>query len=114
MEKRIAGLLLLTTVAIVVSYLALVGWLTGFLIGKYGGGKREGMKGRVRSIMVPVGNHKLHLHHWLICSALMVVAVVRSFYFFLPPEIFLSFMGGLAFQGVYSYSDWRRIIHRRS
>jgi len=113
MKKRVAGLILLITVAIVVSYLIVVSWFAGFLIAKYGGGKREGMRGRVRSVMVPVGRHKLHLHHWLISSALMVIAIVRSFYLFLPPEIFFSFMGGLAFQGVYCYSDWHRIIHRR-
>ncbi|MCL0070434.1 hypothetical protein M1N44_01480 [Dehalococcoidia bacterium] len=113
MKKRVAGLILLITVAIVVGYLAVVGWLTGFLIAKYGGGKQEGMRGRVRSVMVPLGRYSLHLHHWLICSALMVLAIVRSFYLFVPPEIFLGFLGGLAFQGVYCYSDWRRIIHRR-
>ncbi len=113
MKRKIAGLILLIIVAIVVSYLAVVSWVTGFLLAKYGGGKREGMPGRVRSIKIPLGRHRLHLHHWLICCGLMVIAVVRSFYLFLPPEIFFSFMGGLAFQGVYCYSDWRRIIHRR-
>jgi hypothetical protein len=113
MKKRVAGLILLLTVAIVVSYLAMVSWFAGFLIAKYGGGKREGMRGKVRSIMVPVGRYKLHLHHWLICLVLIAIAMMRSFYFFLPPEIFFSFMGGVAFQGVYCYSDWRRIIHRR-
>jgi hypothetical protein len=113
MKKKIAGLILLITVAIVVGYLAVVSWLVGFLIAKYGGGKREGMPGRVRSVIVPVGRHTLHLHHWLICLVLMVIAIGRNFYLFLPPEIFFSFMGGLAFQGVYCYSDWRRIIHRR-
>jgi hypothetical protein len=113
MKKRVAGLILLITVAIVVSYLAVGSWIAGFLIAKYGGGKKEGMRGRVRSIKITLGMYRLHLHHWLICSAVMVIAVVRSFYLFFPPEMFLSFMSGVVFQGVYCYSDWRRIIHRR-
>jgi len=113
MKMRIAGLILLVTVAIVVSYLAVVSWFTGFLIAKYGGGKVEGMQGRVRSIMIPLGRHKLHLHHWLICSGLIVVGIVRNFFLFLPPEMFFGLLGGLAFQGIYCYSDWHRIVFRK-
>ena len=113
MKKKIAGAILLLAVAIIVSYLAVVSWFTGFLIAKYGGGKVDGVQGRVRSIMIPLGRYKLHLHHWLICSGLIVIGIVRSFYLFMPPEIFFGLLGGLAFQGVYCYNDWHRIIHRR-
>jgi uncharacterized membrane protein len=113
MKKKIASLILLITVAIVIGYLAVVSWFAGFLLAKYGGGKKEGMQGRVRSIRITLGMYRLHLHHWLICSAVIVIALVRSFYLFFPPEMFLSFMSGVVFQGIYCYSDWRRIIHRR-
>ncbi|MFW0858835.1 MAG: hypothetical protein AAGB97_01415 [Dehalococcoidia bacterium] len=88
MKKRIAGLILLLTVAIVVSYLAVVSWFTGFLIAKYGGGKVEGVQGRVRSILIPLGRHRLHLHHWILCSGAIILGMVRNFHLFLPPEIF--------------------------
>ena len=113
MKRRIVGVAVLITASIVFSYLSVIAWLSGFLIAKYGGGKGEGMRGRVRSILIPLGRRKLHLHHWLICLVIMAIGVTKNIYLFLPPEIFYGFLGGLAFQGVYSYSDWHRIIRKK-
>ena len=100
-------------VGIVVSYLSVVAWFFGFAIAKYGGGNKEGVRGRVRSILIPLGSHRLHLHHWLICATLILIGVTKSFYLFFPPEIFYGFLAGLVFQGLFSYGDWYRIIHRK-
>ncbi|MBT9163175.1 MAG: hypothetical protein DDT24_00079 [Chloroflexi bacterium] len=106
-------MILLLTVAIVVSYLAVVSWIAGFLIAKYGGGGIEGVQGRVRSIMIPIGRHRLHLHHWLICSGVIIIGMVRNFHLFLPQEIFFGLLGGSVFQGIYCYKDWRKIVLRK-
>ena len=113
MIKRI-GTLLVLAAGIYFSYLVVVSCISGYLIGKYGSGRKEGVRGRVRSIMIPLGKLKLHLHHWLISFVIMSLGLTKGIYFFLPPEVFYGFLGGLAFQGVYCYNDWHRIVQRRS
>ena len=111
--KRKTVVLALLAAGLYFSYLAVISWLSGFLMAKYGGGKGEGMRGRVRSVMIPLGRRRLHLHHWFICSVMMALGLTKSIpLLFFPPEIFYGLLGGLAFQGVYCYNDWYRIIHK--
>ena len=79
------------------------------MIAKYLGGKRVGERGRLRSFFIPLGKRKIHLHHWFISSWIMIFALLKGA-FIISPEIFLGFLGGLVFQGIYYYTDWYKIL----
>ena len=100
-------------IGIIFSWITVFFGICGFLIAKYSGGKEDGIQGRVRSVIIPLGKFKLHLHHWIICVLLMFVGLVKSIFIYVPPEIFYGLLSGLAWQGLYSYSDWHRVIYRR-
>ena len=108
----------LSTVSIIIASLT-IGYsfvfsrVAGHLAGKLGGGQAEGKAGRVKSIIIPIGTRwKLHLHHWL-CSLSLMSAIAASGLFVLGPHVTYGFLGGLAFQGIYCYDDWHRILIRR-
>ena len=100
-------------IGLIVSWISVVFGICGFLIAKYSGGNKEGIQGRVRSIIIPLGKFKLHLHHWIIFILLMFAGLAKSIFFYIPPEMFYGLLGGLAWQGVYSYGDWHKVIYRR-
>ncbi|NQT73377.1 MAG: hypothetical protein HQ553_11520 [Chloroflexi bacterium] len=98
---------------LIVSWITVVFGICGFLIAKYSGGDQEGIQGRVRSIILPLGKFKLHLHHWIIFILAMFAGLAKSIFIYIPPEMFYGLLGGLAWQGVYSYGDWHKVIYRR-
>jgi len=107
--KRKIALFVLLSTGIILGYLSFITWSVGFLLAKYLGGKTVGKPGRLRSFFIPLGKHKIHLHHWLISSGVMSIALFKGIYF-LSPDLFYGFLGGLAFQGIYCYSDWYKIL----
>lgn len=96
-----------------IGYLFALGLLLGFLTSKYLAGKSAGEKGKLGSIVIPFRGSRIHLHHWLYSLWLMGISFVTGVYF-LSPIITYGFLGGLAFQGIYSYGDWHVILIRRS
>ena len=108
MKRKITIFVLLST-GIVLGYLSFISWFIGFLIAKYLGGKTAGERGKLRSFFIPLGKRKIHLHHWLISSGVMGFALFKGIYI-LSPDLFYGFLGGLAFQGIYYYSDWYKIL----
>lgn len=64
--------------------------------------------GKIPSLAFNVGSYRLHFHHWLYGSAILIPAL---YYNFLPfPQFSLGFLGGVIFQGIYCYRDWYRVI----
>jgi Kef-type K+ transport system membrane component KefB len=63
---------------------------------------------RFRSLIFEIKNWRFHLHHWLVCS----LVLISSFFFdFLSlPNFVLGFLGGMIFQGIYCYDDWHKIL----
>ena len=110
-RKVILGLLVLAIIVLgyFSYYLCYLSWLVGFVAAKYGGGKREGKSGWVKSIVIPWRKYELHLHHWVLASLACAIAALKGFYI-ITPELFYGVLGGLIFQGIYCYSDWLRII----
>ena len=96
----------------VFSYISVLCWIFGYLIAKYGGGKTDGIQGRIRSIVIPVGKFRLHLHHWLLGALMMCVGVAKSIFIYIPEEVFYGMLSGFVWQGVYCYGDWYRIIYK--
>ncbi len=108
MKRKITLFVLLST-GIILGYLSFISWAGGFLIAKYLGGKTNGERGRLRSFFIPLGKRKIHLHHWLISSWIIVFALFKGI-FLVSPDVFYGFLGGLAFQGIYYYTDWYKIL----
>ena len=107
--KRKFTLFVLLSTGIVLGYFSLISWFIGFLIAKYLGGKTAGERGRLRSLSIPLGERKIHLHHWLLSSLVMGIPLVKGVY--LPfSDLFYGFFGGIVFHGIYSYRDWYRIL----
>ncbi|MFC2056714.1 hypothetical protein ACFLTO_03990 [Chloroflexota bacterium] len=102
-----------TVVAIItLGYLFFLSWLLSFLASKYVAGNTVGEQGKVGSIVIPFGRWGIHLHHWLYSLCLITLSSITGMYF-LTPTITYGLLGGLVFQGVYSYSDWHVIIISR-
>lgn len=90
-------------------YISFASGLLGFITGKFGAGKKAGIPGRIRSVVIPWREYQLHLHHWMLMGVAIVICSVTGFYIF-SQQIFFGFMSGLLVQGVYCYDDWNRIL----
>lgn len=98
--------------SVFLGYVYAVSWLFGYLITKLGAGRETGLKGRMRSVYIPLGNRRLHVHHWLIAILMMPLAFFTSIPF-VAPVVICGFLSGIVFQGIYNYSDWYRFIKPR-
>ena len=90
-------------------YLFALSLLLGLLTSRFIAGKSTGVKGKIRSIVIPFGKQRVHLHHWLYSLWLIGISFVTGFHF-LSPLITYGFLGGSMFQGIYSYGDWHVIL----
>jgi hypothetical protein len=93
-------------------YLWCVGGALGYLGGKLGGGKKTGVRGRIKSVIFSVNRYQFHLHHWFVAIIALVVCLVKGFYIG-TPHLFYGSMCGLAIQGILSYDDWFRLIKKK-
>jgi hypothetical protein len=109
MKKKILCILSLLAACIIIGYLFFVGWLLGFLLNKYTAGKISGKPGRVKSVVIPFGKYKIHFHHWLISSGMIILGLITNVSF-LASAISYGVLGGSVFQGIYCYSDWHKIL----
>ena len=90
-----------------------LGIIFGYFLGKFLSGKKTGQPGVIRSIILNFGSYKLHLHHWVLSSGILIFSFLTSFS--LPFSQFsLSFLSGFAIQGIICYSDWHKILIRNS
>lgn len=89
--------------------------ISSFLVTKYLSARETAQPGKLPSILVPLGNYRLHLHHWLVSSCALVVAfvLVDASWLGLPSEMLYGALSGIAFQGIYCYDDWHQIIKPR-
>ena len=111
MIKRLITLTGLSIGAIF-SYPSILCLISGFLIARFTGGKQEGMPGKLKSIVIPVKGFKFHLHHWIFFSLFMLIGLAETIFLYIPTEVFYGLLAGLAWQGIYCYDDWHRVIYR--
>ena len=93
-------------------YLFFLSLLLGYLATKYMAAESVGERGKIRSIVIPFIRWRIHLHHWLYSLWLIGLSSATGMYF-LTPTITYGLLGGVAFQGIYSYSDWHIILLKR-
>lgn len=92
-----------------ISFQIFLGIISGYFFGKIFAGNKTGRQGEIKSIIFKIGNYKLHLHHWLLSLGVLIFNFLTDFT--LPFSQFsLSFLGGLAIQGVVCYPDWHKIL----
>ncbi|MDA1337415.1 MAG: hypothetical protein O3C23_01480 [bacterium] len=86
--------------------------LAGYFVARFCAGEKTSERGRFPSLAFDMGDWRVHLHHWLIFSAILVTAVIANF-FIVAPFVFYGFLGGVIAQGVLYYDDWPRVIVRQ-
>lgn len=86
------------------------GILFGYLMSRVFAGKQTGQQGLLKSLTFQVGKYRLHLHHWLIGVGVFISGI---WYLTLPfPQFSFGFLGGCIYHGIFSYSDWHKIIKK--
>lgn len=113
MKKKLFTISSTIVATIILGYLFFLSLLLGFLVSKYVAGKSVGERGKVMSLVIPFRRWGIHLHHWLYSLCLISLSSVTGMHF-LTPAITYGLLGGVVFQGIYSYTDWRVIIIRRN
>lgn len=108
---KISKKFLLSIPLILISLQIFLGIILGYLLGKALSGKNTGRSGTIKSIVLNVGNYKLHLHHWLLSLGILILNLLSNLSF---PQFFLSFLGGLMIQGIFCYPDWHKILVKGS
>lgn len=89
-----------------------LGMLAGYLAGKFLAGKKVGQPPAIlKSLVFGVGSYKLHIHHWMYGSGILISSLSLNF---LPPwpQFSLGILGGVILQGIITYSDWYQIIKK--
>jgi len=106
--KKIAPKILLGSSIAFISPDTFLGGISGYFITKFFSGKKTGEPGIIKSLIFNIRHYRFHFHHWLIGLVILTYA-------FLSNSFSLSYfsfglVGGLIFQGIYSYSDWKKVI----
>jgi len=89
-------------------YFIVIGIVIGFLIAKFFSMKKEGIKGRLKSLKINVGKYTVHFHHWFIASLILIILILSGFY----NDLIYGFLLGLIIQGL-TYRDFYKIIYQR-
>ncbi|MDY6917909.1 MAG: hypothetical protein SVP26_08225 [Chloroflexota bacterium] len=108
-KKKLACVLSVLGAGIFFGYFFLLSWVLGFLVTSWGAGAKTGERGRVRSIIIPFGRWRIHFHHWVIALLLIGLSFIKAVPY-LSPAMVYGFLGGIAIQGIYSYTDWYRVL----
>jgi len=103
--KKITLPIFTGVISLYISVLFCFGIIAGYIFMKY-------FSGRIKSVEFSFGNYKLHLHHWLYSSLVLVIMFITDIHSFFPVFV-LGFGGGFVLQGIYCYGDWHKILKKR-
>ena len=92
------------------SYLIAIGLILGYL------GSRIFSKyllesGKIDCIFIDCGKYKLHLHHWILGTLLLILAGVLD-YFYLP-RFFVGVVIGIIAHDIYDFNDWHKVFVKK-
>ena len=93
-----------------ISFQICFGVIMGYFAAKVFSGKQVGDVGKIKSIIFHLGDYKLHLHHWFLGFTALAAALILDYSFFDYSAFSYSFLGGLIFQEIFCYCDWKKII----
>jgi len=104
MNKKGIGL----TIALALISLQLgLGIIVGYFTARFLSGKQTRQQGIIKSLIFRIGDYKLHLHHWLLSLGVLAFVFFFNLFHF---HFFYGFIGGWVIQGIFSYSDWKKIL----
>lgn len=86
--------------------------LAGYFLAKFFSGPQVKQQGRFGSLVFDVSGYRVHLHHWVLSAAVLLVAFTLNVAV-LGPSVFYGFLGGVMAQGIVNYEDWRQVVWRR-
>lgn len=67
--------------------------------------------GKVDSIYIDCGKWKLHMHHWILGSLLLIVVWFID-YFYLP-RFFVGVVSGIIAHDIYDFNDWHKVLVKK-
>ena len=108
--KRKFTLVVLFATCIILGYLSFIAWSVGFLLSKYLGSKKVGEPSKIKSQFIPFGKYRIHLHHWLLSSGIIIAFTMFEGAYVLPSNLVYGFFGAIVFHGIYSYNDWYKVL----
>lgn len=113
MSKKVKKIILPGTALIVSSYVSIL-FAIGIIIGYLGTNLFQNKfvkTGKLKLIILTLGKWKIHFHHWIIGSLIILIAYIMNFLSSLP--IFcLGIVGGLIFHDFYTDKTWYKIVYK--
>ena len=67
--------------------------------------------GKVDCIFIDCGKYKIHLHHWILGTLLLVLVWFIDFFYL--PRFFLGVVIGIIAHDIYDFNDWHKIIVKK-
>lgn len=85
----------------------LLGIILGYYIAYVVAEKKSGKPGLIKSRIFKIKDYKIHLHHWVSSSIILIVLVLLDFY----NDIIYGFLIGVIIQGL-TYRDFYKILYK--
>ncbi len=89
-------------------------WALGLALGYIGSkifSKYLLESGKVDCIYIDCGKYKIHLHHWILGTLLLITAWVID-YFYLP-RFFVGVVCGVIVHDIYDFNDWHKVFIKK-
>ncbi|MFA5953564.1 MAG: hypothetical protein WC812_03150 [Candidatus Pacearchaeota archaeon] len=85
----------------------IIGFVLGFIFAYLLSGKKSGEKGILGSLKFNFKNYKIHIHHWIISLAILIILIAFKYYNYFIYGILI----GIFVQGL-TYKDFYKIIYK--
>jgi len=84
-----------------------------FFGGIFGYSLARFLSGKINSLVLTIGNYKLHFHHWMMGFVALILVLLYEISP-LANQLFCGFLGGVIFQGIFTYPDWHRVFFKKN
>jgi len=111
-KKQISLTISKTSLAITLALISLqlgLGIILGYFTARFLAGKKTGQPGVIKSLTFRISDYRIHLHHWLLSSVVLVFVFFFNLFY---SQFFYGLLGGCIIHGVFNYSDWKKILSR--
>jgi len=116
MKKIIKPKSLLALPVAVISFEIYLGMVIGYFLAKFYDekiyGKKVGKFLTCKSIFIPLGRYKIHVHHWLYASLILAGGVIFQVSFLTSPFLIGFFSGIISHDIIYDRS-WYKVIKKK-
>jgi len=67
--------------------------------------------GKIDSLYIDCGKWRLHLHHWITGSLLLLVVWIVDYLYL--PRFFMGVVLGVIIHDIYDYNDWHKVLVKK-